>query len=187
MPNEMLETPDLEPYRNYLRLLARQEICARFAAKIDPSDVVQQTLLRASQALGTIRIGTKAELAAWLRKILANQLANAIRDVTRKRRDAGREHSLEAAFEQSSCRLEGLLAAEHTSPSQRADRNEQLLLLTAALGALPEAQREAVTLHYLRKMSLAEIGAQLGRSPAAVSGLLHRGLKALRDQLKSLE
>ncbi len=177
------ESPDLERYRNYLRLLARQEIGPRLAGKLDPSDLVQETLIRAHQALGSFEFKGEAELAAWLRKILANQLANAARDLGRMRRDAGRELSLVAAFERSSARLEAILAADQPSPSEWADRNEQILRLATALGTLPEAQREAVTLHYLTGLSLADVGARLGRSPAAVSGLIHRGLRALRQTL----
>jgi RNA polymerase sigma-70 factor (ECF subfamily) len=187
MPEVRAGAPDLERYRDYLRLLARQEIGTRLAGKLDPSDVVQQTLLRANQALGTFQLRSEGELAVWLRKILANQLANALRDLGRQRRDAGRERSLEAVLERSSARLEAFLAADQSSPSERADRNEQILRLASALAALPEAQRDAVSLHYLRGHSLAEIGAQLGRTPAAVSGLLHRGLQALRRALDEPE
>jgi RNA polymerase sigma-70 factor (ECF subfamily) len=82
--------------------------------------------------------------------------------------------------EQSSARLEAWLAAEQSSPSQRAERNEQLLRLAAALEALTEAQREAVTLHHLHHCTLEDVGRHLERSPAAVAGLIRRGLKQLR-------
>ena len=44
-------------------------------------------------------------MAAWLRQILANNLANAVRDLGRAKRDVGRERSLEAALDTSSSRL----------------------------------------------------------------------------------
>jgi RNA polymerase sigma-70 factor (ECF subfamily) len=69
----------------------------------------------------------------------------------------------------------------------RADRNEQVLLLAEAVAALPEAQREAVTLHHLQGWPLAEVARHLDRTPAAVMGLLHRGLRQLRIRLESLE
>ena len=59
------------------------------------------------------------------------------------------ECSLEASLSESSARLEGWLAAEQPSPSQRAERNERMLLVTEAVEALPEMQRDAVVLHYL--------------------------------------
>jgi RNA polymerase sigma-70 factor (ECF subfamily) len=174
----------LERFRPYLRLLARLQLGPRLQAKLDASDVVQQTLLRALEGLAQFRGGSEAELAAWLRQILARQLANAVRDLERAKRDAGRERPLQAALAESSARLEAWLAAEQSSPSQQAERNEQLLLLAAALEELPEAQREAITLHHLHDWTLDEVGRRLGRSPAAVAGLIKRGLKQLRLQLQ---
>jgi RNA polymerase sigma-70 factor (ECF subfamily) len=150
---------------------------------VDPSDLVQQTFLQAHQAREDFRGRTEAELAAWLRRILARNLAHAARDFGRERRDVGRERSLEAELDNSSARLEGWLAAEQSSPSARADRNEQAARLADALAELPEAQREAVVRHYWLARSVAEIGADLGRSPSAVAGLLKRGLQQLRAQL----
>ena len=66
-------------------------------------------------------------------------------------------------------------------------RLEELLRLAEALGELPEAQREALVLQHWHGWSLAQIGQHLGRSPAAVAGLLHRGLRQLRQELHSGE
>jgi RNA polymerase sigma-70 factor (ECF subfamily) len=90
-------------------------------------------------------------------------------------------------LDQSSARLEAWLAAEQSSPSQQAIRSERLLGLAEALETLPEAQREAVELHYWQDWSLAEIATHLHRSPAAVAGLLQRGLKKLRRHLQEAE
>jgi RNA polymerase sigma-70 factor (ECF subfamily) len=179
--------PTLERFRAYLRLLARLHLDTHLQGKLDASDVVQQTLLHAFQRLGQFRGRTDAELAGWLRQILAHQLANAVRDLARGKRDVGRERSLEAALEASSVRLEGWLAAEQSSPSQRAERNEELLRLAEALDVLPEAQREALTLHHLHNWTLEEVGRHLGRSPTAVAGLIKRGLKQLRLLLQEHE
>ena len=179
--------PALERYRDYLRLLARLQLDPRFRAKLDPSDIVQQTLLQAHRALDQFTYRGDAELAAWLRQILARQIADAARHLGRSRRDAGRERSLEAELEASSARLEAVLASDTSSPSARADRNEQLLRLADALARLPAAQREAVTLHHLQGQTLAEVAAHLDRTPVAIMGLLHRGLKGLRTILRELE
>jgi RNA polymerase sigma-70 factor (ECF subfamily) len=177
----------LEKYRDYLRLLARLQIDARLQAKLDPSDLVQQTLLKAYQARDQFRGQSAAEEAAWLRQILARTLANAVRDLARAKRDVTLERSLEAALDDSSARLEAWLVANEASPSQQAERNEQLLNLAENLATLPEIQREVLLLRHCQGWSLAEISQHLGRSRPAVASLLRRGLKQLRQHLQSGE
>jgi RNA polymerase sigma-70 factor, ECF subfamily len=177
------ETP-LDGYRDYLLLLARTRLDPRLRGRLDPSDIVQQTLLEAHRDAEQFRGRSDAERAGWLRQMLARNLANAARDHTRDRRDVSRERSLQASLDESSARLEAFLAAEQSSPSQRADREEQLRRLAKALGALPDGQREAVELRHLQGWHLADIAKHLGRTPAAVAGLLHRGLAQLRTLLE---
>jgi RNA polymerase sigma-70 factor (ECF subfamily) len=174
----------LEDYRDYLRLLARARVGALLRARLDPSDLVQQTLLAAHRHAGQFRGTTRAELAAWLGQVLDRQLANLLRDHRRACRDVRRERSLEQTVAESDARLAACLAAAQSTPSQQAARNEHLLLLARALAALPEAQRQAVELRYLGGCALAEIAARLGRTPAAVASLLHRGLANLQSRLE---
>ncbi len=174
----------MERYREYLRVLARLQLDPRLQAKVDPSDLVQQTLLRAHEKRDQFRGRTEAVFTAWLRQILADQLAKALRRYATGARDVGLEQSLEDALGASSARLEAWLAAETESPSEKADRNEQLLNLARALERLPDDQRRAVELHYLKGSTLAEVGEELGRGKRAAAGLLFRGLKKLRQLLE---
>jgi RNA polymerase sigma-70 factor (ECF subfamily) len=169
----------VDQYREYLRLLARLQLDPRLRGKLDPSDVVQQTLVKAQQNLGQFRGQTDAELAAWLRRILANNLTDAARKYLREVPLEGVEESLH----ESSARLEAWLAAEQSSPSEQAVRQEQLLRLADALARLPDDQRTAVEFHYLQAGSVAEVAGLMGRSEASVAGLLRRGLKRLRELL----
>jgi RNA polymerase sigma-70 factor (ECF subfamily) len=169
----------LDQYREYLRLLARLQLDQRLQKQLDPSDVVQETLLKAHGAMGQFRGKTDNELAAWLRKILANTLADALRKL---RRGNGKpDQSLENALEESSARIEALLAANEPSPSRQAIHNEQLHRLAKALGELPEDQRTAVETKHLHGFSVAQIAEQMGKTKPAIIGLLFRGLKRLRE------
>lgn len=179
--------PRFEKYRDYLLILARIELKQRLRERLDPSDLVQQTLLDAHTKRDQFRGENSAEAAGWLRQILARNLIDAYRRHGHAKRDVGREHSLERELEASSIRLGSWLAAKESSPSQEAARHEQAVQLAAALAALPDAQREALVLQNWHGCSLAQIAEQMGRSPAAVAGLIKRGLKQMRETLRNLE
>ena len=147
--NAVPDEVDLARFRDYLRLLARAQLDPRLRAKLDPSDVVQQTMLEAHRDLRQFQGTTSGELAAWLQRILARNLANAARDLGRDKRDVRREQSLQGLVEASSARLEAWLASALPSPSQQAGNNELALRLADALATLPEAQRDAVELRHL--------------------------------------
>ncbi len=174
----------LDRYRSYLRVLARMQLNRKLAAKMDASDVVQQTMLQAHRARDQFRGDSPAEMAAWLRQILARNLAHAARDYGRDKRNVHRERSLEASLGHSSLCMEHWLAADDTSPAVQAERSEQLLHLSQVLEELPESQRDAIVLHYFQQQTLAETSQQMGRTSAAVAGLLHRGLKRLREKMQ---
>jgi RNA polymerase sigma-70 factor (ECF subfamily) len=171
-------------YRDYLRLLARLHLDPRLQGKVNPSDAVQEALLKAHQCLEQLHGTTEAERAAWLRAILANTLAELLRRFTRQQRDVVREWSLHASLEESSGRLEARLADGQSPPSARVARQALLLRLAAALDALPEDQRTVLELRYLHGQPIAAIEQATGRSTASVAGLLRRGLDRLRQLLE---
>jgi RNA polymerase sigma-70 factor (ECF subfamily) len=180
---ETRERP-LESYRDYLRVLALLGLGPRLQAKLDASDVVQQTILHAHEKRTQFRGTTEAEWLAWLRVILANALAAAARRFETRSREVGRERSLEANLDRSSGRSGCLPADDQTSPSERAVRGEELLRLAGALARLPEDSRRVVELHHLKGLPIAEVALQIGRTRPAVVGLLYRGLKKLRELLQ---
>jgi RNA polymerase sigma-70 factor (ECF subfamily) len=184
--SSVISPNDLERFRAYLVLLARLQVEPGFRDKLDLSGVVQQTLLEAFQELKSPspRLRTEGETAAWLRSILSHNLADGLRKLAAQKRDARKDRSLDAALEQSASRLGDWLAIQESSPSQKAIRQEEVLRMVEALASLPQNQRRAIEMHHLQGQPLAEIAQELGSTKAAVAGLLHRGLKALRAQLE---
>ncbi|WP_232055914.1 sigma-70 family RNA polymerase sigma factor [Tuwongella immobilis] len=176
-----------EHYADYLRMLARSQITSRLQAKLDASDIVQQTLLQAHRNQHQYRGQTEAEWVGWLRVILANVLATELRKFHTQARDPAREMSIEASLDHSASRFDNLLAADQTSPSERAGRSEQRLQLARALAQLPNDQREVIERHHLMGWTIAEVAEQMQKSKPAVVGLLFRGLKRLRECLSDQE
>jgi RNA polymerase sigma-70 factor (ECF subfamily) len=163
-----------------LRLLARLQLDPRPRGKLDPPVVAQQTLLKAHQHLTQFLGTTDAELAGWLRCILANTLADAARNFRLELR-AGR--SLEQSLADSPACLEASLVGRDEPPEGRARRHEQTVAVADARTRLPDDQRTAAELHQLREISVAEIAALKERSEASAAGLARRGLKRLREPL----
>lgn len=186
LSNDQPELP-LERYRSYLLLIAKLQADRWSKGKLDASDIVQQTFVKAHQARAQFHGNNSGELAAWLRKILIHAMADAIRDLRCGKRDAGLEQSLQASVNNSSCQLEQLIAAHDTSPSQHALRAERFLMLSDALTQLPQLQRDALLLKHCQGLSLVEVGGKLGKTPAAVASLMRRGLEQLRQALAELE
>jgi RNA polymerase sigma-70 factor, ECF subfamily len=173
----------LEPFRKYLTVLASVHLDARLRGKLDPADVVQQVLLRACAAWPTLRIVEPAGVAAWLRKILASELADTVKHFHRDRRAVERERSIEADLDKSVSGLVGWLAADTGTPSQKAAHSEDLLRLTDALADLPDRMREVVVLKHCQGWTLQQIADRLGKTVPAVASLLRRGLEQLRLRL----
>jgi RNA polymerase sigma-70 factor (ECF subfamily) len=179
-PGEGDSLEGFERFRSYLHLLAEARLDRRLRSKVDPSDIVQQTLLQAHAARHQFCGSSDGELAAWLRQILIRNLLRSIRDFHRAKRTVSREEPLDAVCEESSACLEAWLADEQSSPSDHAAKIEEALDLSEAVRALPDGQREAVVLYYWQSCTLAEIGGILDCSTSAAAGLLRRGLEKLR-------
>ncbi|MEC9094855.1 MAG: sigma-70 family RNA polymerase sigma factor [Planctomycetota bacterium] len=175
----------IDHFRSYLNLMARLQLDRRLQGKLDSSDIVQQTMLQAHRAQNTFQGSSKKQLAAWLRQILARNIYHATRDFQRDKRDIRNERSLENAMDQSAARVEAWLQADQTSPDSKAVKNEQILLMANSLDRLEDAKRTAIELHYLQGWKLAEVAEHMNRSVSGVAGLVHRGLKQLRQFMES--
>jgi RNA polymerase sigma-70 factor (ECF subfamily) len=165
-------------YRAYLRSLALSQLNPGQWAKIDVSGVVQEALLKAYRARDQFQGQTERDLAAWLRTVLNDALANALRSAGTQMIDTS--SMLSEVLASSSMQAESLSENRQLPPEEIAAHNEQLLALAAALASLPDDQRAVLEMKHLLGLSMAEICEQTGRSKASVVDTLYQGTKALR-------
>ncbi len=170
-------------YRSYLKVLARARLPAGLGRHLDDSDVVQMTLMEAQRDEAEFRGRSRGEKMAWLRRILARNLADAIKGLRRAKRDIARDASLRECVDRTAARMEHWWADETgSSPSAKAQRAEQVVALSDGIERLPPDQREAVVLRHLQGQDLREIARLMDRSTSSVASLLHRGLRTLREE-----
>jgi RNA polymerase sigma-70 factor (ECF subfamily) len=174
----------LESYRGYLTLLARLQIGCRLHAKVDAADLVQETFLEAHRNFDRFEGRTEAELIGWLRQILAGRLAKLLRHyLGTQRRDVRLERHLAAELDLSSRALDRGLFTRSSSPSHRASRREQAVILAGALERLPADYREVLILRHLEGLSFPDVARRMSRTVLSVKKLWARALPRLRDAL----
>jgi RNA polymerase sigma-70 factor, ECF subfamily len=175
----------LELYRNYLVVLTRVQIGRRLQGKVDASDVVQSAFLKAHRHFGQFRGQSEKELAAWLRQILLSHLINVVRHYHGTgRRDPRLERDLAVELDQSSRDLDRALFARQGTPSQNVCKREQAVLLSDALGRLPEDYREVIILRHLEDLPFKEVAVRMGKSLDSVDKLWVRALARLRKLMR---
>jgi RNA polymerase sigma-70 factor, ECF subfamily len=185
MDPEHSELPDLHSFRSYLTVLARGQIPATMQARLDASDIVQDTLLEAHRKREQYRGSSDPrQIASWLRQLLSYNLIDALRMQRRDVRDVRREQIIAQSLDESALGLDQLLIADDSSPSEIVHREFRALAVAQAIEELPEHQRDAVVLRYFHKASLEQIAEQMQKTKPAVAGLLKRGLDSLRDRLR---
>jgi RNA polymerase sigma-70 factor (ECF subfamily) len=153
---------------------------------VDSSDLVQEAFLEAHRDFVQFAGSTEAELLAWLRRILARNLADTARYQTAGLRDHRRQRSLEALLDQSSLAVQEALAATGTTASAVAARRERAVLLADALESLPEDYRDVVILRNLEGLRFSDVATRMGRSSGAVRMLWARAIERLSEALEGL-
>ncbi len=168
-----------ELYRNYLRLIARPMIDGALKLKLDASDLVQETFLKAHRQFADFAGRDEPELMAWLRRILVRTLVDQARYHRSRGRNVRRQVSLEALLDQAGGAAQQALADSLPSPSSMAVRRERAVLLADALEKLPADYREVFVLRNIEHIPFNEIATRLGRSPGATRVLWTRAMQRL--------
>jgi RNA polymerase sigma-70 factor (ECF subfamily) len=169
----------LEDFRPFLNRLAEEDLDSSLRPKEGASDLVQQSFLDAHRGFKDFRGHTQAELLAWLRHILQNNLLDLARRYhgTDKRR-LQREVSLDKL-----ANADGL-AGENSSVNSQANRREQWELVYQGLQRLSPEQRSAILLRHKEGKTFAEIGQVLERSEEAARKIWSRAIEELKRSLR---
>ena len=159
--------------RSYLLLVAQQHFDHRVTAKFGASDVVQQSLIEACEGFKNFKGDSEAEVRAWVKRIVINNLIDQTRKYTHTHsRSTQREVSLVAC----------VTAADHAQPTASVliCRQEDDLELRRALKELPPKQRRVVELRHRDGCGYGEIASQLEVSEPAVRMLWSRAVRQLK-------
>lgn len=174
----------LQPYRNYLHLVARTQINLHLTVWVTPSDIVQETFLQACHGLDQFRGTSEAELLTWLRRILISKLIGTFRaHLSSKKRDVRRQRSLQRFtqdIDRSSQTVEAALVAQGSTPSQHAERCELAALVADRLAELPPRYREVIILRSLEGRTFDEIAQRTGSTAETARKLWVRAIGRLR-------
>ena len=176
----------LDECRHYLLLVANHELDSQLQAKLGASDLVQDTFLEAQRDFNCFHGRTEAELLAWLRQILLNNMRDAAqRYHGTAKRQVSREVPLSPLDDTSGYDGE-TLPAKANPPSWPARQLEQSSAIESALEQLPEDYREIVELRNFQLLDFADIGRQMNRSADASRKLWSRAIKVLEQRLSEL-
>jgi RNA polymerase sigma-70 factor (ECF subfamily) len=175
----------LERHRPRLRQLIGLRLDRRLAARLDPSDVVQESLADAAGKLDDYLRTRPLPFYPWLRGIALGRLIDMYRwHIRTGKRSVRREQrALPPLPDESVAELVHRLCARGSSPSEKLARSEAGARVRAALDQLSERDRELLVLRHLEQLSIREIAGVLGISEGAVKVRHVRALERLRDWL----
>jgi RNA polymerase sigma-70 factor (ECF subfamily) len=176
----------LARHRDRLRRMVAVRLDRRLAARLDPSDVVQEALLEAAQKLAGYLRERPLPLYPWLRRIAWEHLLKMHqRHITAQKRSTREQQDGPGLADGSVLELAQRLVAPGTSPSNRLLREELRQRMRAALARLPDSDREILVMRYLEQLTMSDIAAVLGISEGAVKMRHTRALQRLCGLLGS--
>jgi RNA polymerase sigma-70 factor, ECF subfamily len=182
-----LENWDLASYRAYLKTRARLiGMNPKVRVRLDESDLVQETLLRAADPETPPCVGeTDRQRIAWLEKIQDRIYIDKFRAEHADKRDVSREQAFQQVLDQSTVHWEARVLDPGDTPLDQLLKKEMTLEVAAMIQQLPEDQRDVVIARELLHLSLRETAEELGKTEGQVAGLYRRGLQNLKELLRA--
>ena len=175
----------LASYRNYLRMVARLWLDQALLAAVDPSDLVQETCLKAHQAFPDFRGNNETQFVRWLRQILARSIIDLARNRKSGPRRLDLQQSLDQHLDDSLSGIAKIVPAKTASPSEASQQRELGVILANSLAQLSVDHREVIVLRSLEQLSWPEVADQMHRSTDAARMLWTRALRELRPKIES--
>jgi RNA polymerase sigma-70 factor (ECF subfamily) len=174
----------LEYHRRRLRRMVAARLNQKLAARIDPSDVVQEALFEAQGRLPEYIRQRPVPFFVWLREIARDRLVGWVRRHTAQKRNAFRDLSMSGSSSGAGGQtLVDSLVDSGTSPSSRAIRAEERALTLGLLNQLAPADRRVLELRYVDGLPIAAIASALGIGVGAAQMRHLRALERLRKLL----
>ncbi|HKI36190.1 MAG TPA: sigma-70 family RNA polymerase sigma factor [Gemmataceae bacterium] len=175
----------LARHRARLRQMVAVRLDPRVAARVDPSDVVQEALTVAARQLSAYVRERPLPFYPWLRGLAWEQLVQAHRrHLHAQRRSVRREGPAVLSLpDESAAELAQRLVSSASRPSRQMLRAELRERVQAALAALGERDRELLVLRYLEQLSTRDVAAVLGITEGAMKVRHLRALERLRKLL----
>jgi RNA polymerase sigma-70 factor (ECF subfamily) len=176
----------LEAYRPLLLKLANDRLQPELRQKAAASDLVQNSLIKATLAFPTCHFSSVQDVVSWLKEVLSNEIVTAHRRYRKaKKRDARRERPLNSAH--SRMWIDYLAIHTRSDDSVTLSRQEEVTRVRVALDRLPPHYRQVITWRIVDGVTFSKIGVKLDRSEDAVRMLWNRAMSRLKSELRKLE
>jgi RNA polymerase sigma-70 factor (ECF subfamily) len=167
-------------HRDRLRQMVMIRLDPRISARVDPSDVVQETLKKASQALPDFIRRRPLPFYAWLRQLAWERLLQEHRrHIAVQGRSVKREQPL--LSDESAMQLVDQLTGSATDPSKRLEQEDLRRKVRSSLAALSQDDRELLIMRFLEQLSTSEVAAILGIAVRTVQVRQLRAMRRLRQ------
>jgi RNA polymerase sigma-70 factor, ECF subfamily len=176
----------LERYRDYLRRMVASRLDRRLAPRLDPSDIVQESLAEAAGRMDDYLRNPTLPFFGWLRLIAGEHIRDAHRrHIFAQRRSIIRETRAPEFDDGSAVDLARQLMAPDTSPSNRLVRQERSEQVKEALASLSPQDREILAMRYVERLSTAEVAEALGINEGAARARHLRAVIRMRRLLEA--
>ncbi len=171
-------------HQTRLKQMVAVRMNPRLKARLDASDIVQDTLFEAAKLLDKYISPLDAPFYPWLRQIAMQRLLDASRNhLDVEARSIRREQRFAEQNDASVAYLVDHLATGASSPSRNASREETKRQIHQALETLADIDREVLVMRYLEQMSTVEIAASLRITERAVRKRHRAALDRMLEQL----